>query len=74
MLTEISYFYRVICILKNMNPKKSLLLVLLFISLARFNLFAWTSSNEGVCYTMDTLTTLSPNITYNSSTGMYEVA
>lgn len=56
-----------------MNPMKSLLLILLFVSLTRFNLFAWTSSNEGVCYTMDTLTSLSPNINYNYETGMFEV-
>ncbi len=37
------------------------------------NLSAWTSSNEGVCYTMDTLTTLSPNISYNTMTGIFEV-
>jgi hypothetical protein len=56
-----------------MNPKKPLLLTLVFIFLARFSLLAWTSSNEGVCYTMDTLTTLSPNINYNYETGMFEV-
>jgi hypothetical protein len=56
-----------------MNPKKSLLLIILIIFLTRFNLLAWTSSNEEVCYTMDTLTSLSPNINYNYETGMFEV-
>lgn len=46
---------------------------LVFISLARFSLFAWTSSNEGVCYTMDTLITLSDDIVYNDLTQMYEI-
>jgi hypothetical protein len=36
-------------------------------------LFAWTSSNEGVCYTMDTLTILSDDIVYNNSTQMYDI-
>jgi len=56
-----------------MNPKKSLLLILLFITLTRFNLLAWTSSNEGVCYTMDTLCILSDGISYNAADEMYEV-
>ncbi|MCB2218935.1 MAG: T9SS type A sorting domain-containing protein [Bacteroidetes bacterium] len=37
------------------------------------SLFAWTSSNEGVCYTMDTLVQLSPDISYNTNDEMYEV-
>jgi hypothetical protein len=56
-----------------MNSKKSLLLILLLISLARLNLFAWTSSNEGICYTMDTLCILSDDISYNAADEMYEV-
>jgi hypothetical protein len=56
-----------------MKTLKSFFLIVVMVIIAKTSLFAWTSSNEGVCYTMDTLTTLSPNITYNSSTGMYEV-
>ena len=37
------------------------------------NLSAWTSSNEGMCYTMDTLCLLSENISYNTIEEMYEV-
>ena len=56
-----------------MKTLKSLFLLFVIILSTNTSLFAWTSSNEGVCYTMDTLTILSPNITFNSSTGMYEV-
>lgn len=55
-----------------MKTKKIILLFAIIISI-NFNLSAWTSSNEGVCYAMDTLTILSPYISYNSSTGMYEL-
>ncbi len=48
----------------------SILLVLLF---SIQNLSAWTSSNEGVCYTMDTLCLLSDDINYNTVDQMYEV-
>jgi hypothetical protein len=56
-----------------MKTSHSYLLIFVIILCTKTSLFAWTSSNEGVCYTMDTLTTLSPNITYNSSTEMYQV-
>lgn len=54
---------------------KTISTLALLILLLYFNcrLSAWTSSNEGVCYTMDTLTALSPHISYNSATGMYEL-
>lgn len=55
-----------------MKPKKNKLLLLILIGL-QINLFAWTSSNEGVCYTMDTLVQLSPDISYNINDEMYEV-
>jgi hypothetical protein len=56
-----------------MNPKKSLFLIILFTILVNFNLIAWTSSNEGVCYTMDTLCSLSDSITFNEGLQRYEI-
>jgi len=47
------------------------ILLILFVSIQ--NLSAWTSSNEGVCYTMDTLVMLSDDIIYNTIDQMYEV-
>ena len=47
------------------------LLFFLFFSIQ--NLSAWTSSNDGVCYTMDTLCLLSGDINYNTVDQMYEV-
>lgn len=55
-----------------MKTKKIILLFSIVISI-NFNLSAWTSSNEGVCYTMDTLVQLSSDITYNTIDQMYEV-
>ncbi len=55
-----------------MKPFKLFLVAALILSF-KGSLLAWTSSNEGICYTMDTLTVLSPGITYNGSTGMYEI-
>lgn len=55
-----------------MNTKKLILLIIFLISI-NFSLTAWTSSNEGVCYTMDTLVLLSDSISYNSNDQMYEV-
>lgn len=48
---------------------------LIFITVICFNsnLLAWTSSNEGVCYTMDTLCFLSDSINFNSIDNLYEV-
>lgn len=55
-----------------MNTRKlSLIFFLLFF--VHLNLFAWTSSNEGVCYTMDTLVSLSDSISYNEIDEMFEV-
>ena len=53
--------------------KTFLLSLLLFLFFSIQNLSAWTSSNEGVCYTMDTLVQLSPDISYNTTAQMYEV-
>ncbi len=55
-----------------MKPFMLFLVAALILSF-KGSLLAWTSSNEGICYTMDTLTVLSPGITYNGSTGMYEI-
>jgi hypothetical protein len=55
-----------------MKTNKYLFLVYAFLFVYN-NLFAWTSSNEGVCYTMDTLVQLSPDISYNAIDEMYEV-
>ena len=52
---------------------KAIFLLLLFLTVMQLNLSAWTSSNEGVCYTMDTLVQLSADITYNSIDQMFEV-
>jgi hypothetical protein len=56
-----------------MNAFKYFYLALLIILIYNSSLKAWTSSNEGVCYTMDTLTALSPNIVFNPGAGMYEI-
>lgn len=48
-------------------------LVLAIVLVTNLSLKAWTSSNEGVCYTMDTLVQLSTDITYNATDQMYEV-
>jgi hypothetical protein len=56
-----------------MKTLKSFFLIVVLIIIANTSLFAWTSSNEGVCYTMDTLVQLSPDITYNTTDQMYEV-
>jgi len=54
--------------------KTSLAVTLLaFLLSLNLNLSAWTSSNEGVCYTMDTLCLLSDDISYNTIDEMYEV-
>jgi len=56
------------------KPMKAFhLSLLLFLFFSIQNLSAWTSSNEGVCYTMDTLVQLSNDITYNAIEQMYEV-
>ncbi len=50
---------------------KSILLVsFLFLPLV---LFSWTSSNQGLNYTMDDLCTLSDSISYNDSLSQYDV-
>jgi hypothetical protein len=48
---------------------------IVFVTVFGFNtsLLAWTSSNEGVCYTMDTLCLLSDSISFNSIDNLYEV-
>jgi hypothetical protein len=56
-----------------MKTLKSFLLIFVIILNTKTSIFAWTSSNEGVCYTMDTLVQLSPDITYNETDQMYEV-
>lgn len=56
-----------------MKTLKSLFLIIAITLSINTSLFAWTSSNEGVCYTMDTLVQLSPDITYNATDQMYEV-
>ncbi len=56
-----------------MKMKKLFLLVIIIFSLSS-NLSAWTSSNEGVCYTMDTLCLLSDSISYNQVDQKYEIA
>jgi len=55
-----------------MKAKKLILILAILISINE-NLSAWTSSNEGVCYTMDTLVMLSDDIIYNTTDQMYEV-
>jgi len=55
-----------------MKTNKYLLLISAFL-LVYSNLFAWTSSNEGIGYTMDTLCLLSDSISYNQVDQMYEV-
>ena len=55
-----------------MKTNKYLLLISAFLLLYG-NLFAWNSSNESVCYTMDTLVQLSDSISYNPIDQMYEV-
>lgn len=55
-----------------MKTSKPILLIV-FLLLLKYNLFAWISSNEGVAYTMDTLCLLSDSISYNSIDEMYEV-
>jgi len=55
-----------------MKVKKLILLLAILISI-NYSLSAWTSSNEGVCYTMDTLVMLSDDIIYNTTDQMYEV-
>jgi hypothetical protein len=59
--------------MKKMKAFKLFFLVLSIVLLASTSLQAWTSSNEGVCYTMDTLVQLSLDITYNATNQMYEV-
>jgi hypothetical protein len=56
-----------------MKTLKSFFLIVVLIIISKTSLFAWTSSNEGVCYTMDTLVQLSNDITYNAIDQMYEV-
>jgi hypothetical protein len=56
-----------------MKTLKSFFLIVVMIIISKTSLFAWTSSNEGVCYTMDTLVLLSDDISYNSNEQMYEV-
>ena len=56
-----------------MKIKKIILLFSILFSF-NFNLSAWTSSNEGVCYTIDTLCLLSDSISYNQIDQKYEVA
>jgi len=55
-----------------MKVKKLILLLAILFSI-NYSLSAWTSSNEGVCYTMDTLVLLSDSISYNQTENMYEV-
>jgi len=55
-----------------MRPKKSTLLLIILL-LIKTNIFAWTSSNEGVGYTIDTLCILSDSINYNPIDELYEV-
>ncbi|MBC8487746.1 MAG: hypothetical protein H8D45_17085 [Bacteroidetes bacterium] len=55
-----------------MKPK-IIILLFTFLVAVNFNLKAWTSSNEGVACTMDTLVILSDDISYNSIDEMYEV-
>lgn len=52
---------------------KNLILSFAILISVNLNLSAWTSSNEGVCYTMDTLVQLSNDIAYNAIDQMYEV-
>jgi hypothetical protein len=56
-----------------MKTLKSLFLIIAITLSINTSLFAWTSSNEGVCYTMDTLCILSDDISYNEIDEMYEV-
>jgi|WetSurMetagenome_2_1015567.scaffolds.fasta_scaffold10997_3 hypothetical protein len=56
-----------------MNAFKYFYLALLIILIYNSSLKAWTSSNEGVCYTMDTLCLLTDDIIYNIVDEMYEV-
>jgi hypothetical protein len=58
---------------KNMKTLKSFFLIVVIIIISKTSLFAWTSSNEGVCYTMDTLCYLSDSISFNTSDNLYEV-
>lgn len=53
-----------------MKPKKNNLLLLIFISL-QINLFAWTSSNEGVCYSLDSLSTISDSVYYSENEDLF---
>lgn len=56
-----------------MKPLRSFILIFLALGIAKTSLYAWTSSNEGICYTMDTLCILSDDISYNAADEMYEV-
>ena len=56
-----------------MKTLKSFFLIIIITLSINTSLFAWTSSNEGVCYTMDTLCTLSDSITYNEELQRYEI-
>lgn len=56
-----------------MRTLKSNILAFSLVLVLNTNLLAWTSSNEGVCYTMDTLVQLSTDITYNATDQMFEV-
>ena len=59
--------------IKSLMKTKKYLLLISIVFLVYSDLFAWTSSNEGVCYTMDTLCLLSDSISYNPIDEMYEV-
>ncbi|MEZ5198137.1 MAG: T9SS type A sorting domain-containing protein [Bacteroidales bacterium] len=52
---------------------KHIFIILTFLLLVG-KVSAWTSSNEGVCYTMDTLSLLSDSISYNQVDQKYEIA
>jgi len=56
-----------------MKTQKILFLLHVIILCTKTSLFAWTSSNEGVCYTMDTLCVLSEDISYNAADQLYEI-
>jgi hypothetical protein len=56
-----------------MKTLKFFFLLYLIIICTKTSLFAWTSSNAGVCYTMDTLCLLSDSISFNQAANRYEV-
>lgn len=54
-----------------MKASKSLSLIIVITLSIKTSLFAWTSSNEGVCYSLDSLALLSDSIYYNDTSKVY---